>query len=220
MKKVAVLLCGSGFKDGSEIHESVLTLLALSKRGVTVRCFAQDRDQHHVVNALTGAASSGEVRNQRVESARIARGEVDPLSSLQVLDFDALILPGGFGAAKNLCTYAFEGADGRVMPEVSRVLQAFFANRKPIGAICIAPMILALEFKGSGLHLTFGPKDEEVDANARALGQVPVECPVEEICVDEAHRVVTTPAYMYEKPAIHRVAEGIDRLVDAVLKMT
>jgi len=219
MKRVAVILCGSGFKDGSEIHESVLTLLALSSRGARYHCFALDQPQHHVVNCLSGSVIENESRNQLVESARIARGAVSSLKDLKVTDFDALIFPGGFGAAKNLCNYAFAGPNARLVPEIGAVLDAFYSAKKPIGAICIAPMILALHFKGKGLRLTLGPSDEGTFSDLRSLGQIPVEQQVEGICVDESHRVVSTPAYMHESPPLHGVATGIDALVEAVLKM-
>ncbi len=219
MKRIAIILCGSGFKDGSEIHESVLTLLALSTRGARYHCFALDRPQHHVVDCLTGKVAHAESRNQLVESARIARGAVSPLTDLSISDFDAVILPGGFGAAKNLCDYAFAGSDAKVVPEVGQVLDGFHHAKKPIGAICIAPMILALHFKGKGLRLTLGPADDEVFGHVRMLGHIPVEHKVDGICIDEANRVVTTPAYMHEAPALHEVARGIDALVETVLKM-
>ncbi|MBU6154739.1 MAG: isoprenoid biosynthesis glyoxalase ElbB [Bdellovibrionales bacterium] len=217
-KKIAVILCGSGFKDGSEIHESVFTLNALSEHGADFQCFAQDAPQADVVDCLSGQAMSG-TRNQRVESARIARGNVKKLSDLDPAQFDALILPGGFGAAKNLCDYAFKGISATVKPEVAHALDGFSKLKKPIGAICIAPMVLALHFKGKGLHLTLGSADADLEAQLKNLGHHHKACKVTEICVDEASRVVSTPAYMHENPAIHEVNQGITKLVGSVLSM-
>ncbi len=218
-KKVAVILCGSGFKDGSEIHEAVFTLNALSANGAEVQCFAQDAPQADVVDCLSGSPMSG-TRNQLVESARIARGTVKRLSDLDATEFDALILPGGFGAAKNLCDYASKGTEASVRPEVARALDGFWNLKKPIGAICIAPMVLALHFKGKGLTLTLGPVDQDLDSQMKVLGHRHVPKSVTDICVDETRPIASTPAYMHENPAIHEVAEGIRKLVDSVLSMT
>jgi enhancing lycopene biosynthesis protein 2 len=212
MKKAAILLCGSGFKDGSEIHESVLTLLGVARNNGTYQCYALDEPQHDVINCLTGERSA-ETRIQRVEAARIARGEVKSLHELHARDHDVLVLPGGFGAAKNLCDYASQGTSARVHPEVARVLDEFWNSKKPIGAICIAPMILALHFRGCGLTLTLGPSHPELDRQVRELGHHPKPCPPGEICRDPGHPVVTTPAYMHEHPALPDVASGIERLI-------
>jgi len=154
MKKVAVILCGSGYRDGSEIREAVATLWALSQEHAKVQCFAPDSFQHDVVNCLTGAAVPTEKRNMLVEAARIARGEVEPLTELKVENFDALLIPGGFGAAKNLCDFAFKGSQGQVIPEMEKVITGFFTTKKPIGAICIAPAIVAIALRKKGLLLT------------------------------------------------------------------
>lgn len=218
-KKVAVILCGSGFKDGSEIHEAVFTLNALSESGAEAQCFAQDAPQADVVDCLSGKPTS-ENRNQRIESARIARGRVEKLSELDPASYDAVILPGGFGAAKNLCDYAFKGASAGVKPEVARALEAFANQKKPIGAICIAPMVLALHFKNKGLHLTLGSPDPELESQLKSLGHTHQPCAINEICIDETHKVISTPAYMHENPRIHEVGYGITKLVHAVLSMT
>jgi enhancing lycopene biosynthesis protein 2 len=218
MKKVAVILCGSGFKDGSEIRESVGVLWALSAEGAEAHCFALDAPQSDVVNCLTGETVPGEIRNQLVEAARIARGNVKPLSELNAADFPALILPGGFGAAKNLCSFARDGSAGTVDPEVQRVLTAFRAARKPIGAVCIAPAILALAFRGASLELTVGAKSE-ASAEIEKLGQRHVVCPPSAAHVDEKNRVVTTPAYMYDSAPLHEIFEGIRSLVREVCRM-
>ena len=215
-KKIAVILCGSGFKDGSEIHESVFALNAISENGAEYECFAQDAPQADVINCLSGKPMS-ESRNQKTEAARIARGAIRSMSDLKAADFDALVLPGGFGAAKNLCTYAFEGASASVKPEIARVLTEFSAQKKPIGAICIAPMVLALHFKGKNLTLTLGDESPELTSQLNILGHRHHPCSVTEICVDEGHRVVSTPAYMHENPKIHEVGIGISKLVKRVI---
>jgi enhancing lycopene biosynthesis protein 2 len=215
-KKVAILLCGSGFKDGSEIHESVLTLLALAESGAESQCFALDEPQHDVVNCLTGEVSA-ETRIQRVEAARIARGDVRDLRELHAKDFDAFLMPGGFGAAKNLCDYARHGIQAKVHPEVARVLDEFWIAQKPIGAICIAPMILALHFQGKGLTLALGPSNPELESDLRELGHHPQPCAPGEICRDPVHPIVTTPAYMHDHPRLEEVAKGIRTLTESLL---
>jgi enhancing lycopene biosynthesis protein 2 len=218
-KKIAVILCGSGFKDGSEIHESVFTLNALSEQGADFQCFAQDAPQSDVIDCLTGKPSN-ESRNQLVEAARIARGNVKRLSELDPEAFDALILPGGFGAAKNLCDYASKGVDASVKPQVALALDGFSNLKKPIGAICIAPMVLALHFKGKGLTLTLGAADAEIESQLKTMGHRHEARKVTEICVDQSNRIVSTPAYMHERPAMHEVNQGIKSLVGSVLSMT
>ena len=218
MKKVAVVLCGSGFKDGSEIRESVGVLWALSEAGAEVSCFAPDAPQADVVNCLTGQVAAGEQRNQLVEAARIARGKVKPLTELDASKFDAVVIPGGFGAAKNLCTFANEGSGGSVRPELAKALDGFFGARKPIGAVCIAPAILALHFKGKGLELTLGAPSE-ASGEAEKLGHRHVAKKSSEWHVDEAHRVVTSPAYMHDDAPLHEIFQGIRGLVQAVCKM-
>ena len=106
-KNILVILSGCGVYDGAEIHESVLTLLALARHGASVTIAAPNKDQMHVINHATGDVMS-ESRNVMVEAARIARGQITDLSEIQSGDYDAVFIPGGFGAAKNLCTFATE----------------------------------------------------------------------------------------------------------------
>jgi enhancing lycopene biosynthesis protein 2 len=218
-KRIAVVLCGSGYKDGSEIRESVATLWALSAMGAEVRMFAPDQNQHDVVNCLTGQPMSGEKRNLLVEAARIARGEISPLSSLQASEFDGIILPGGFGVAKNLCTFAFQGSQGTVMPELKRTLQSFHEQRKPIGAICIAPAVVALAFPRAGFKLTVGAPGEAAQ-EIEKLGHTHQPCKASECVVDSNHRIVTTPAYMYDDAPLFEIFQGIQKLTHAVLSQT
>ncbi|MBC2602178.1 isoprenoid biosynthesis glyoxalase ElbB [Puniceicoccus vermicola] len=217
MKKVAVLLSGSGVYDGSEIYEATFTLLALEEAGVDVTCCAPDIPQMHVINHVTGDVAEGESRSVLVEAARLARGEVTDLAKLSEAEFDALILPGGFGAAKNLCDFAVKGPDCQVEPQVAGVVEAFHAAGKPIGLMCIAPAIGAALFGGKGIRLTIG-NDADTASGLQALGAEHVDCPVDEIVVDENNKVVTTPAYMLG-PKMADVKAGIDKLVAKVLEM-
>jgi len=212
--KVAVVLSGCGVYDGAEIHESVLTLLRLAQRGATVSVFAPDIDQHHVVNHLTGEVVTDQSRNVLTESARIARGEIAALSTADPDAFDALIVPGGFGAAKNLSDFASAGAELTVEPGLLAFARALNVAAKPIGLICIAPT-LAAAICGEGVECTIGD-DKETAAAVVASGARHIRCTVGDICIDETRRLVTTPAYMVAEN-IAEAAEGIFKLVDAVL---
>lgn len=217
MKKVAVVFAGCGFLDGAEIHESVCTLLALDRAGAKVQCFAPDVPQMHVVNHVTGQVSPNETRNVLAESARIARGQIKALHEAKARDFDAVILPGGFGSAKNLCDFAVKGPDCQVNPEVERFLREFHDAGKPIGLICISPAIGAKLFGQEGVELTIG--DDAGTASAlEKLGAKHVKRAVTDIHVDGVRKVVTTPAYMYHA-RISEVSQGIEKLVAAVLEM-
>ncbi len=213
--RVCVILSGCGVFDGSEVHEAVIALLALSRAGAVVRCAAPDRPQLHVIDHLRGAVAEGESRNVLVESARIARGQISALSEIQADDFDAVFLPGGFGAAKNLSTFAVAGADATVDADVARVLKAFRAAGKPIGAVCIAPALLVLAL-GEG-DVTIG-NDESTAAAIESMGGHHTSCPVTEVHVDQARRIVTAPAYMLDA-SIADVATGIEAAVRATLDL-
>lgn len=218
MPKVGVVLSGCGVFDGAEIHESVLTLLALDRAGAEVVCMAPDVEQMHVVNHLTGEPVAGETRNVLVESARIARGEIRDIAGVQAGQLDALIFPGGFGAAKNLCTFAVEGTGCTVHPEVARLVKEMHRAGKPLGFICIAPAMAAKIFEGAGpITLTIG-HDADTAKAIEQLGQKHQLCSVKEFAVDEKNKIVSTPAYMLGQ-RIPEVAEGIEKLVDAVLKL-
>ena len=212
--QVGVVLAGCGVFDGAEIRESVLTLLALDQAGAQARCFAPDMPQAQVVNHLTGAPVAGESRNVLVESARIARGDIQPLSRARAADLDAIIVPGGFGAAKNLCSFAFDGPACSVQPDLERLLGEMHHAQKPIGMMCIAPVIGAKLFQAA---VTIG-HDPDTAAGIRALGGTHVEKTVAEIQIDATHRLVTTPAYMYDA-RLGDIATGITALVRAVLQL-
>ena len=215
MKKVAVILSGCGVQDGAEIHESVLTLLALDRAGAEVVFAAPDIEVRQVVDHQKGGPAAGESRNVRAESARIARGPVQDVGELDPADFDAVILPGGYGAAKNLCSFGFDGADFEVEPGVASFLGRFKATGKPIGLICIAPAIGARLFGEEGFRFTIGDDAETAGALA-THGGVHVDCPVDEIVIDERLNIVTTPAYMLAG-RITEAEAGISKLVDEVL---
>lgn len=216
MKKVAVILAGCGVFDGAEIHESVLTLLQLERSGASYQCMAPNIDQLHVINHLTGEVEPTERRNVLVEAARIARGEVLDLAQANADDYDALIIPGGFGAAKNLCDFAINGADCTVNPDVQAFAQAIHAAGKPVGLICIAPAMTPKLF-GGGTTCTIGT-DADTAAAIEAMGANHQACPVNEIVIDKAKKVITTPAYMLAG-SVMEAASGIDKLVEEVLAM-
>ena len=215
--RVGVILSGCGFKDGAEIHESVLTLLALDRAGAEIACFAPDVDQAKVVNHLTGE-DADETRNVLVESARIARGEIADVKTADASTLDALILPGGFGAAMNLCDFAMKGPDADVNADVANLVRAVHAAKKPIGAICIAPALIAKVLGKDGAPtLTIGT-DAGTAGAIEACGAGHQDCAVEDFVVDTEQRIVTTPAYMLG-PTIKHVAEGIERCVAEVLEL-
>ena len=215
-KQVGVLLSGCGVFDGAEIHEAVLTLLFLDRAGAAVRCMAPDVDQLHVINHLT-QQESDERRNVLVESARIARGDIEDVASIKAADLDALIIPGGFGAAKNLSDFAVTGPDATVHPQVQRLLQEMAGQSKPIGAICIAPATLTRALGARQPRVTIG-NDVGTAAGIETMGGIHSDCAVGDICVDDNNRIVSTPAYMLG-PGIKEVAVGIEKLVDRILVM-
>ncbi|QEQ95374.1 isoprenoid biosynthesis glyoxalase ElbB [Neptunomonas concharum] len=217
MKKVAVVLSGCGVFDGAEIHESVLTLLRLEQQGASYQCMAPNIDQLHVIDHLKGEVAQGESRNVLVEAARIARGEIIDLATANPADYDALIIPGGFGAAKNLSDFAVKGPDCHVNPDLLAFAQAIHQANKPVGLICIAPAMTPLLF-GEGATCTIGT-DQETAAAIEAMGGQHTNCLVDDIVIDEQRKLITTPAYMLAGSIIE-AASGINKLVDEVLKRT
>lgn len=216
-RKVAVLLSGCGVYDGSEIHEAVLVLLALDRAGAEVIGCAPDVAQAEVVDHLRGATVPGETRNVLVESARIMRGKIRDAAGVQAADADALILPGGFGAAKNLSDFAARGAQAAGQPDAMRLIRDFAAAGKPIGLTCIAPAVGALALRGAGVELTIG-SDPATAAALEATGARHVPCAVDACHVDRKHKIVSTPAYMCDA-SIREVAHGVDTLVREVLSL-
>lgn len=213
MKKVGVVLSGCGVYDGAEIHESVLTLLALARQGAEAVCFAPDKSQSDVINHLTGEPMA-ETRNVLVEAARITRGKVQPLSQAVAEELDALIVPGGFGAAKNLSTFARLGSDCQVDSALKNLALKLHEAGKPLGFMCIAPAMLPKIFDFP-LRLTIGT-DIDTAELIEEMGGEHVPCPVDDIVVDEDNKIVTTPAYMLAQD-IAEAATGIDKLVERVL---
>lgn len=213
MKKFAVILAGCGVYDGAEIHEAVLTLLAIERAGASYQCFAPDIPQHHVVNHLTGTEMH-EYRNVLVESARIARGGIKSLDQFKASDFSYLIFPGGFGCAKNLCTWAFDGDHCTVNPGVEHAVKAMHAAGKPIGAMCIAPVILGKLFKG--ITVTTGD-DPASKGFIEKMGNSYVATTHGEVIKDRKLKLFTTPCYMLDA-TISQIAEGTQNLVTEMMK--
>lgn len=194
-KKFAVVLSGCGYLDGSEITEAVSLLIALYQNGAQVKCFAPDVE----ISAMDHLAKkpSAEKKNALTEAARIARSDIQPLNALQEKDFDVVVFPGGFGAAKNLSDWAQKGAQCNVLPEIEKIILAFHRESKPIGAICIAPALIARVLGPKGVSVTIG-NDKETAAEIEKTGAIHVDCPVDDYITDREHKIVTTPAYMYE----------------------
>jgi enhancing lycopene biosynthesis protein 2 len=216
MVKIGVLLSGCGVFDGAEIHEAVITLLALDRAGAETICMAPNIDQYHVVNHLTQEVTK-EKRNVLVESARIARGNIKDLKEVKATDLDGLIIPGGFGAAKNLSDFAFKGAETTVNPDVARLLKEVTAAKKPVGAICISPSPLTKALGDKQPEVTIG-NDPGTAKAIEAMGGKHRVCTVDMIHIDARNNVVTTPAYMLG-PGIKDVAAGIEKLVAKVVDL-
>jgi enhancing lycopene biosynthesis protein 2 len=211
---IGVVLSGCGNMDGAEIHESVLTLWAIHKNGADYQCFAPDIPQHHVLNFITGQ-ETGEKRNVLVESARIARGDIKNLREFDADALDAIIFPGGLGAAKNLSTFAFDGPHCAVNAEVERVVKDMAALGKPIGALCIAPAVIA-KILGA-VEVTVG-QDPGASQAVAQMGAVVKKTSHGEIVVDTQNRIVSTPCYMLDA-RVDQIGEGADNLVQAVIEL-
>jgi len=216
-KKVGVVLSGCGVYDGAEIHESVVTLLAIDRLGGEAVMCAPDIAQLHVVNHLTGEVEEGAERNVLVESARIARGEIRDVASVMADELDALILPGGFGAAKNLCDFAVKGSDCEVDSGVAALVRAVHEQGKPVAAVCIAPALIAKVLGDEGPKLTIG-NDTDTAGALQTMGAAHIDCPVNEFVVDHDRKLISSPAYMLAQ-SISEAAEGIERTVEALLDM-
>lgn len=228
-KKVAVILSGCGVQDGSEIHESVFLLNALSKHQASVTTFAPNVNQMHVVNHIKGEPNEKESRNVMEESARITRGaivDITELTELEISNFDCLLVPGGFGVAKNLCNVAVEGPNMTVIPEVERVITSFHSSSKPMGFCCIAP-VLPAKVIGNGVQVTLGGIEEEdgkwpyagMSGVISAVGATHVEKELKEICVDAENKIVTAPAYMCGTAPMHEIEESVVNMTEKILEM-
>lgn len=218
MAKIGVVLSGCGVFDGAEIQEAVLTLYFINKLGAEYVCMAPDIEQMHVINHLKGEPAQ-ETRNVLVESARIARGEILNMKDVSAKDFDALVFPGGFGAAKNLTTFAVDGAGCSINEDVKRLVKEVVGLKKPLAAICIAPVLVAKALEGTGIKtkLTIGD-DEGAAGGIEALGADHINCPVKEAVVDEENKIITTPAYMLGQN-IGEVAAGIESTIKKLIEM-
>lgn len=221
MKKIGVILSGCGVYDGSEIHEAVFTLLSIDEYGAEAVCFAPDMEQHHVINHLTGEEMP-EKRNVLVEAARIARGDIQPLSRFNASELDGLVIPGGFGAAKNLTTWAFSGPDGEIHPEVKAAIVAMVAAGKPVAGLCMGPTVIAKALENSDIKavLTVGstsapsPYDiAAISAGMEKAGAIAEQHTVSEIAVDQEYKIITAPCYMMEA-SISQVRDNIRQAVD------
>ncbi len=214
MKKIAVILSGSGVYDGAEIHESTLTMLAIERQSAQYQCFAPNINQAHVVNHLTGEEMK-ETRNVLVEAARIARGNIKPLADYNAADFDAIIFPGGFGAAKNLCTFAFNGVDCVVIPEAEKAIRDTVKANKPIGALCISPVLITKVL--NDVEVTIG-NDEETAGAIVNMGGTHRNTTHGEIVFDKKYKIVTTPCYMLDA-SIDQIADGAENVVKKILEL-
>ena len=224
--KIGVILSGNGVYDGSEIHEAVFTLLAIEESGAEALCYAPDIQQHHVVNHITGEEMN-EKRNVLVESARIARGNIKSLSEFNVDDVDALAIPGGFGAAKNLTKWAFSGPDGEILDEVKKAINETIAAGKPLAGMCMGPTVIAKALEGSGIksELTVGTTEEKSPYDIKAIsegmektGASAVMKSVEEILVDEKNKIITAPCYMMDA-SITQVRDNIKATVKKLVEL-
>lgn len=213
-KNIAVVISGCGVYDGAEIHEATMTLFAIAKAGANYQIFAPDIPQHHVINHLTGEEMK-ESRNVLIESARIARGDIKPLSDFDAKQFDGIIFPGGFGAAKNLSNFAFKGADATVKKEVEKAVKDMLKEKKPIGALCISPAVIAKII--NGVEVTIG-QDKDTAKAIEAMGGKHKTTGHAEVTIDEKHKVVTNPCYMLDATIID-IAAGAENVVKSMLDL-
>jgi enhancing lycopene biosynthesis protein 2 len=218
MKKIAVILSGCGVFDGAEIHEAVLTLLALEKAGAQAICAAPNVDQREVVDHITGKPQPDEFRNVYEESARIARGQIFKLSELKLSEIDALVFIGGFGVAKNLSSFASDGAEFDIDPMIRNLIEDAHEQGKPQGFMCIAPVLAAAVLGSKKVQLTVG-NNPEVAAKLESRGASLCPCAVDAVVVDSTNRIISTPAYMDAKNLL-QVEAGINNLVKALIKLS
>lgn len=216
-KKIGVLLAGCGVSDGSEIHEAVLTLLAIDRAGAEAVCVAPNVKQFHVINHLSNEESKGDVRNVLTESARIARGKIRDAGSVRASELDALIVPGGYGAVKNLCDFAYKNAECAVNADVAKLVRELHSAGKPLGFLCIAPALAAKVLGAEHPHLTIG-NDRNTARDIEKMGGQHVNCAVTDCVVDRERKIVSTPAYMLAH-SIKEAAAGIEKLVQAVIEL-
>lgn len=226
MKRIGVLLSGCGVYDGAEIQESVLTMLAIEEAEAEYFCISVDKDQYHSINHLTGEEQK-ETRNMLVESARIARGEVIDITKVDLREMDALVIPGGFGSAKNFTNWAFEGPRGKILPEVKLLLINLINIGKPILALCVSPVVLAKAFEGGLFQpkLTIGSTKtsspyviEDFNKGMESIGVESIDKSVDDILIDSDNKIVTAPCYMMDA-SILEVRNNIKKGVEALIKL-
>ena len=213
-KKIAVILAGCGVYDGTEIHEAVATLLAIEKSGSSYQIFAPDINQFHVIDHVTGQTTT-ETRNVFVESARIARGNIKKLKTFDAENFDAIVFPGGFGVAKNLCTYAIDGPDSLVNPLVEKAIRDAIKLKLPIGALCISPVLLATVL--NNITITIGSDKNTIDA-INSLGSTHIESKGSDVVIDKKNKIVSTPCYMLDAP-ISVIFEGVANVINTLIEL-
>lgn len=218
MPKIGVIFSGCGVFDGTEITEAVMTLYFLEKKGADIVCMAPNMKQYHVVNHLTGDVDESKNRNVLEEAARLVRGNVKDIKDVNIDELDALVIPGGFGAAKNLTTYAIDGNDCKVNEDVKKAVNSIISAKKPLVAICIAPVLVAKALEGTGIKskITIG-NDENVAGSIESFGATHVECPVKEAIIDEENKIITTPAFMLAQNTLE-VAAGIEKTIENLYK--
>lgn len=225
MKNILVILSGSGVYDGSEIHEAVFSLLAIDRRRGKITCVAPNKNQHHVINHISGEPMN-ETRNVMIEAARIARGEISDFSSVNMKDYDALVIPGGFGAAKNLNQWAINGPEGEIDSEVKKVILSAVKQGKPIAAMCMGPTVVAKALEGSSIHATLTVGSDEADSpydikgisdGMKSIGAHPVMKTVHQIAVDSENKIITAPCYMMNA-SITEIHENIEDLIDKLFE--
>ncbi len=216
--RAAVVLSGCGAMDGAEISESVIALYALSCKNIDYQVFAPNQDQHHVIDHLSGEVT-GEQRNIMKESARISRGDVQDLLNLNMADYDMLVLPGGFGGAKNLSSYAFEGKDMSIIPSLENVITQAHKAQKPIGAMCIMPVIVAKALSKTGVVVCTGEDEGSAELVAKEWGATVENTAADQATVDHKNKVSTTPAFMYSNNTLSNIGSGATKMIDYLVEM-
>ena len=224
--KIGLLLSGCGVYDGAEIQESILAMLAIAEAGAEYICISIDKEQHHVINHLDGSEMP-EKRNMLVEAARIARGNIKNIKDVEVRDIDALVIPGGFGSAKNFSTWAFNGPDGEILPEVKLLIVNCINAGRPIAALCVSPVLIAKALEGSDLHpvLTMGNSNDpspysinDFHAGLKTTGAQAVERDLRSVQVDEKLKIVTAPCYMMEADILE-IRANIKQAIETLVKL-
>ena len=217
--KFAVILAGCGSFDGSEIHETTLGLLAIDEQGGSYDCYAPNQEQGRTLNFYTKevVATKGQAGNRNIleEGGRIARGNIKPISELNIADYDAIIFPGGMGTVYNWCDYAEKGVNCTVLPEIAQAMETAYLSGKWVGAMCIAPVIVAKVLGKYGVHITIG-NDPQTASNVIQMGAIHEERTATQACIDKEHHIATTPCYMLAK-SIKEIYAGNTALIKGII---